>query len=291
DQVTFHAASVTELAGSQEFDCIVSAIPFTSLPPELTRAILERYRNLLKPGGTLTYIEYAWLRHLKQHVAAPETHAQVEAVNRMAVVGFRGGDGSQQRHRNFNGATFDGGGGEEDGFAFTREAHAAAMDAATTIELAAERANRSARACAWTSIGGTVTAADGSAVNGYVVRIVGVDNNVNARLLSGAAPGFGPEAGSMVSRSCTTEARSGRYTIQLFTPDGATAVSDSYTILTQSFCDFNITARDLQRASARPNSRRINAFSEGQYCSSCPSCHLCMPSITWVCELLPLSFP
>lgn len=81
DQVTFHAASVTELAGSQEFDCIVSAIPFTSLPPELTRAILERYRNLLKPGGTLTYIEYAWLRHLKQHVAAPETHAQVEAVN------------------------------------------------------------------------------------------------------------------------------------------------------------------------------------------------------------------
>lgn len=79
DRVTLLARSVTELEGSEAFDCIVSAVPFTSCPPDVTEAILERYRELLKPGGVLTYIEYAYLRTFKRLVANT-SGAAVDAV-------------------------------------------------------------------------------------------------------------------------------------------------------------------------------------------------------------------
>lgn len=81
EQVTLYETSVTEIQGRHAFDCIISAIPFTSCPPEVTEAILEHYRTLLKPGGTLSYIEYAWLRGLKRRLAAGKTRAQAVAVN------------------------------------------------------------------------------------------------------------------------------------------------------------------------------------------------------------------
>lgn len=83
NQVTFYEGSVTDIEGSQQFDCIISAVPFTSFPVELTRAILERYRELLKPGGTLTYIEYAYLRSLKHVLASEEQRKRTEEVNRL----------------------------------------------------------------------------------------------------------------------------------------------------------------------------------------------------------------
>lgn len=83
DQVTLHASSVTEIQGQAEFDGIISAIPFTSCPPELTRAILEHYRTLLKPGGTLTYIEYAYLRWIKQHIATGAARDRAQAVQHL----------------------------------------------------------------------------------------------------------------------------------------------------------------------------------------------------------------
>ena len=77
DQVTLHEMSVTDLEGSEVFDCVVSAIPFTNCPPELTEAIFERYRDLLKRTGVLTYIEYAYLRGLKRRLRGADA---VDAV-------------------------------------------------------------------------------------------------------------------------------------------------------------------------------------------------------------------
>lgn len=80
DQVTLLAVSVTDIQGQAEFDGIISAIPFTSCPPELTEAILEHYRTLLKPGGTLTYIEYAYLRWIKRRIATGAARDRADAV-------------------------------------------------------------------------------------------------------------------------------------------------------------------------------------------------------------------
>lgn len=65
-QVEILHQSVTELEGEQRFDFIVSAVPFTRLPADLTEAIFDTYRRLLKPGGTLTFLEYAFLRQLRR---------------------------------------------------------------------------------------------------------------------------------------------------------------------------------------------------------------------------------
>lgn len=66
ERVSFRTMSVTELNEPEPFDYIISTLPFTRLPIELTEGILKQYRQMLKPDGVLSYIEYAWLRKLKQ---------------------------------------------------------------------------------------------------------------------------------------------------------------------------------------------------------------------------------
>jgi phosphatidylserine decarboxylase len=69
-QVTLLHMDVTQLDRRQRFDCIVSAIPFTNCPPDAIEAILECYRDILKPDGVLTYIEYAYMRMIKERLLA-----------------------------------------------------------------------------------------------------------------------------------------------------------------------------------------------------------------------------
>ena len=64
-QVEIHHKSVTELEGERRFDYIISAVPFTRLPADLAESIFTTYQRLLKPGGTLTFLEYAFLRSLR----------------------------------------------------------------------------------------------------------------------------------------------------------------------------------------------------------------------------------
>ncbi|PDW02686.1 phosphatidylserine decarboxylase [Candidatus Viridilinea mediisalina] len=81
DQVTIVQGDVTLIDRSQRFDHIISAIPFTNLPAKLVEAILDCYRTILKPDGTLTYIEYAYLRALKHRFMDAEQRLQVDAAN------------------------------------------------------------------------------------------------------------------------------------------------------------------------------------------------------------------
>jgi phosphatidylserine decarboxylase len=65
-QVEILHQSVTDMEGEARFDHIISAVPFTRLPAELTEQIFATYRRLLKPGGTLTFLEYKFLRKLRR---------------------------------------------------------------------------------------------------------------------------------------------------------------------------------------------------------------------------------
>ena len=77
DQISLLHMDVTQLDRSQHFDCIVSAIPFTNCPPELIESILECYRAILKPDGVLTYIEYAYMRMVKERLLSGEAQRQL----------------------------------------------------------------------------------------------------------------------------------------------------------------------------------------------------------------------
>jgi phosphatidylserine decarboxylase len=68
-QITLEPRSVLDLPQDLRFDFIVSSIPFTRCPPALIVEIFERYRVLLRPGGVLSYLEYAFLRDLWRRFA------------------------------------------------------------------------------------------------------------------------------------------------------------------------------------------------------------------------------
>src|SRR5436309_2865851 len=51
--------------GEAVYDFIVSGLPINNFPVAHVRRIFQVYERLLKPGGTLTYFEYVFIRQLK----------------------------------------------------------------------------------------------------------------------------------------------------------------------------------------------------------------------------------
>jgi phospholipid N-methyltransferase len=65
EQISIYHQSIIEFGGENQYDYIVSGLPFNNFPPYLVQEILERYRILLKPGGLLSFFEYAMIRQIK----------------------------------------------------------------------------------------------------------------------------------------------------------------------------------------------------------------------------------
>ena len=80
EQVSFYQGDITQFGEENEFDIIISSIPFTTLEDEMLESVIEHYKTLLKPGGILTYIEYAYLRDIRdalQPVHKDQRYAKV----------------------------------------------------------------------------------------------------------------------------------------------------------------------------------------------------------------------
>ncbi len=58
-------AAVEQLAGEGVYDFIISGLPLNNFSVAQVREVYRVYDRLLKPGGTLTYYEYVWIRQLK----------------------------------------------------------------------------------------------------------------------------------------------------------------------------------------------------------------------------------
>jgi phospholipid N-methyltransferase len=65
DQVEVIHAALEDLIGDSVYDYIVSGLPLNNFPVAQVRGIFSAYARLLKPGGTLSYYEYALVRQLK----------------------------------------------------------------------------------------------------------------------------------------------------------------------------------------------------------------------------------
>ena len=64
-QVKVIHSAVEDLPGEAVYDFIVSGLPINNFPVAHVRRIFQVYERLLKPGGTLTYFEYVFIRQLK----------------------------------------------------------------------------------------------------------------------------------------------------------------------------------------------------------------------------------
>lgn len=95
-------------------------------------------------------------------------------------------------------------------------------------------ANANDRGCDWASIGGLVTATDGTAMNGYRVQITG--DELDETIFTGTAPAFG-DGGYEVTLGDTPIAE--RYIVQLLDRQGD-AVAPPVEVFTRETCDANV---------------------------------------------------
>lgn len=63
------------------FDHAVCGVPFTNFPPDVVRVILDAMWSRLKPGGTLSFFEYAGMRKARAVTARRPTRERLKAVN------------------------------------------------------------------------------------------------------------------------------------------------------------------------------------------------------------------
>ncbi len=96
--------------------------------------------------------------------------------------------------------------------------------------------------CKWGSIAGSITARDGSPLDGYRVRMIG--NGLDEVTFSGAAVTFGPGGYEMPLGSVPQTAD---YTVQLFSPQGA-PLSPAYPLTTQAACEQNVAVLNFHQA-------------------------------------------
>ncbi|MET9293674.1 translation initiation factor IF-2 [Streptomyces sp. NPDC003077] len=84
-QITIHVHEtfVERLDTDRRYDVIVSGLPFTNFTPEQVELIMERYLELLRPGGTLTYFAYLGTSRARRLLASRSEVARHLAVERL----------------------------------------------------------------------------------------------------------------------------------------------------------------------------------------------------------------
>jgi phosphatidylethanolamine/phosphatidyl-N-methylethanolamine N-methyltransferase len=85
DQVHLVHSGIEQLKGEGVYDYIISGLPLNNFPVAQVRDIYRSYGRLLKPGGTLTYFEYVWIRHLKTPFADRRERRRLYRVGRVVT--------------------------------------------------------------------------------------------------------------------------------------------------------------------------------------------------------------
>ncbi|HLJ92852.1 MAG TPA: methyltransferase [Gemmataceae bacterium] len=83
DQVKLIHAAIENLKGEATYDFIISGLPLNNFPVAQVREIYRVYDRLLKPGGTLTYYEYVFIRQLKTPFADRRERRRLYRVGRV----------------------------------------------------------------------------------------------------------------------------------------------------------------------------------------------------------------
>lgn len=91
--VRVHGCRVEDLPAGPRYDVVVSALPLTNFPVAGVRAVLDRFDDLLAPGGTLVRFGYLGSAAARVLVAGPAEVARHREVQRL----LDGRGGSRRR--------------------------------------------------------------------------------------------------------------------------------------------------------------------------------------------------
>jgi phospholipid N-methyltransferase len=83
EQIHLIHSGVDEIAGEGLYDFIISGLPLNNFPPHAVRTVFQTFERLLKPGGTLSYFEYYWVRQLKTPFVGERERRRLYKVGRI----------------------------------------------------------------------------------------------------------------------------------------------------------------------------------------------------------------
>ena len=95
DQVRILHQPVQDLLGEQPYDLIISGLPLNNFEVEEVEKILDVLRQLLAPGGTLSFFEYIAVRKAKAAISGSQQRRRLRGVAR--VVGHFLAEGEFKR--------------------------------------------------------------------------------------------------------------------------------------------------------------------------------------------------
>ena len=78
-----HQLPLQDFDDAQPYDFIISGLPHVNFPPDVVTTITDSYFRLLKPGGTLSYFEYMYIRPLKKKIAWGATRRKIHGVDQV----------------------------------------------------------------------------------------------------------------------------------------------------------------------------------------------------------------
>lgn len=83
DMSEIHQLPLQDCPLDEPYDFIISGLPHVNFPAEVVETIFDTYFRLLKPGGTLSYFEYLYIRPLKKHLTLGNMRNKIRGVDRI----------------------------------------------------------------------------------------------------------------------------------------------------------------------------------------------------------------
>jgi phospholipid N-methyltransferase len=71
---------VQELQAAEPYDFLICGLPFNNFPTSLVEEIFQKFDELIRPNGVLTFFEYLWIHRLKFLVASSPERERMAGV-------------------------------------------------------------------------------------------------------------------------------------------------------------------------------------------------------------------
>jgi len=83
ERATIYHLPVQELHVAEPYDFLICGLPFNNFSTEQVKSLFRHMLRLLRPGGTMSFYEYLWIRRVKMLVTNGRERRRVARVGRI----------------------------------------------------------------------------------------------------------------------------------------------------------------------------------------------------------------
>ncbi|MEZ6128727.1 MAG: methyltransferase domain-containing protein [Planctomycetaceae bacterium] len=76
-----HQLPVQDFHPDKKFDFVISGLPLNNFPADLVEGISNKYFELLKPGGVLSYFEYMYVRPVRKVITRGDEKQRITRID------------------------------------------------------------------------------------------------------------------------------------------------------------------------------------------------------------------